>query len=204
MLDFSVVLTALSPYLIALHCKAFKLLLQQAGVPPQQQRPSRPPPAVTASRWVLLSFHKVQRHHCRVLASCRLHPTMSRFHWQDRISDCLRRITALRWRHQRTTVRSVVLAIEITVWFSSRFIICFIFLLDGIALVLQQNRLRWYGHVLRKEDDDWVKKLWSMKLRVQDQEEDQRGPGERLYERTVKHVKWTKWMPLIVVNGGRW
>ena len=29
---------------------------------------------------------------------------------------------------------------------------------------------------------------WSMKLRVQDQEEDQRGPGERLYERTVKHV----------------
>ena len=27
-----------------------------------------------------------------------------------------------------------------------------------------------------------------MKLRVQDQEEDQRGPGERLYEKTVKHV----------------
>ena len=30
--------------------------------------------------------------------------------------------------------------------------------------------------------------VWSMKLRVQDQEEDQRGPGERLYVRTVKHV----------------
>ena len=29
--------------------------------------------------------------------------------------------------------------------------------IDDIALVLQ-NRLRWYGHVLRKEDDDWVKK----------------------------------------------
>jgi len=28
---------------------------------------------------------------------------------------------------------------------------------DDIALVSQQNRLRWYGHVLRK-DDDWVKK----------------------------------------------
>ena len=28
---------------------------------------------------------------------------------------------------------------------------------DDIALILQQNRLRWYGHVLRK-DDDWVKK----------------------------------------------
>ena len=25
---------------------------------------------------------------------------------------------------------------------------------DDIALVLQQNRLRWYGHVLRKDDDD--------------------------------------------------
>jgi len=30
--------------------------------------------------------------------------------------------------------------------------------MDDIALVLQQNRLCWYGHVLRKEDDDWVKK----------------------------------------------
>jgi len=29
--------------------------------------------------------------------------------------------------------------------------------IDYIALVLQQNRLRWYGHVLQK-DDDWVKK----------------------------------------------
>ena len=24
---------------------------------------------------------------------------------------------------------------------------------DDIALILQQNRLRWYGHVLRKDDD---------------------------------------------------
>jgi len=30
--------------------------------------------------------------------------------------------------------------------------------IDDIALVLQQNRLRWYGHVLQKVDDDWVKK----------------------------------------------
>jgi len=26
------------------------------------------------------------------------------------------------------------------------------------VLVLQQSRLRWYGHVLRKEDNDWLKK----------------------------------------------
>jgi len=30
--------------------------------------------------------------------------------------------------------------------------------IDDIALVLQQIRLRWYGYVLRKEDDDCVKK----------------------------------------------
>ena len=30
--------------------------------------------------------------------------------------------------------------------------------IDDIALVMQQNRLRWYGHALRKDDDDWVKK----------------------------------------------
>ena len=29
---------------------------------------------------------------------------------------------------------------------------------DDIALLLQQNRLRWYGHLLLKDDDDWVKK----------------------------------------------
>jgi len=30
--------------------------------------------------------------------------------------------------------------------------------IHDIILILQQNRLRWYGHVLRKEDNDWVKK----------------------------------------------
>jgi len=30
--------------------------------------------------------------------------------------------------------------------------------INDIILILQQNRLRWYGHVLRKEDTDWVKK----------------------------------------------
>ena len=26
------------------------------------------------------------------------------------------------------------------------------------VFVLQQNRSQWYGHVLRKDDNDWVKK----------------------------------------------
>jgi len=38
--------------------------------------------------------------------------------------------------------------------------------IDDIALVLQQNRLCWYGHVLQKEDDDWVKKCMEYEVRV--------------------------------------
>ena len=30
--------------------------------------------------------------------------------------------------------------------------------IDDIILILQRNRLRWYGHVLRQEDTDLVKK----------------------------------------------
>ena len=29
---------------------------------------------------------------------------------------------------------------------------------SDIISVLRQNRLFWYGHVLRKEDNDWMKK----------------------------------------------
>jgi len=53
--------------------------------------------------------------------------------------------------------------------------------LDDIISVLQQNRLRWYGHVLQKEDNDWVKKY--MKWRVPDHEADQRKLGQRLCKR---------------------
>ena len=54
---------------------------------------------------------------------------------------------------------------------------------DDIALVLQQNRLSWYGHVLRKDDDDWVKKCMEHEV-----EGSRPRPGKRLYVRTVKHV----------------
>ena len=36
--------------------------------------------------------------------------------------------------------------------------------LEDIISVLQRNRLRWYGHVLRKEDNDWVKKCMEYKV----------------------------------------
>jgi len=40
--------------------------------------------------------------------------------------------------------------------------------LDDIPVisVLQQNRLRWYGHVLRKEDNDWVKKFMKYEVKA--------------------------------------
>jgi len=34
--------------------------------------------------------------------------------------------------------------------------------IDDMILILQQNRLRLYGHVLRKGDTDWVKKCMSV------------------------------------------
>ena len=36
--------------------------------------------------------------------------------------------------------------------------------IDNIILIVQQNRLRWYGHVLRKQDIDWVKKCVQYKV----------------------------------------
>jgi len=37
--------------------------------------------------------------------------------------------------------------------------------LYDITSVLQQNRLQWYGHVLQKEDNDWVKKCMEYEVR---------------------------------------
>jgi len=36
--------------------------------------------------------------------------------------------------------------------------------LDDIISVLQRNRFRWYGHVLRKHDNDWVKKCMKYEM----------------------------------------
>jgi len=57
--------------------------------------------------------------------------------------------------------------------------------LDDIISVLQRNRLRWYGHVLQKEDNDWVKKCMEMKWRVLGQEVDQRKFREGLWKKRL-------------------
>ena len=60
--------------------------------------------------------------------------------------------------------------------------------LDDIISVLQQNWLRWYGHVLQKEDSGCYRNVWSLKWRVTCQEVDHRRLGQRLCKKTVKQV----------------
>jgi len=78
--------------------------------------------------------------------------------------------------------------------------------IDDIILILQQNRLQWYGHVLRKEDTDWVKKCmeYHTRWRAPDQEVHQRGHGQRLCKKIAKHTIWTGRTLWIVVDGNRW
>ena len=68
---------------------------------------------------------------------------------------------------------------------------------------MQQNRLRWYGHVLQKEDDDWVKKC----MEYEAQGPRPRGRPKRTWREVVRvdcqarkmnkvdatdHCKWRK------------
>jgi len=58
--------------------------------------------------------------------------------------------------------------------------------IDDIILILQQNKLRWYGHVLLKEDTDWVKKC----MEYEEEGSRPRGRPKRSCreEKIVKHA----------------
>ena len=60
--------------------------------------------------------------------------------------------------------------------------------LDDIISVLQRNRLRWYGHVLRREDNDWVKKCMEYEVKGTRPRGRPKKTGERLWKKTVEHV----------------
>jgi len=73
--------------------------------------------------------------------------------------------------------------------------------IDDIMLVLQQNRLRWYRHVLRKEDIDWVKKC--MEYEVEDSRP--RGRPKRTWREVVqKDYQARKLNREDPVDRGRW
>ena len=42
-----------------------------------------------------------------------------------------------------------------------------------ITTGIRSGRLRWYGHVMRKHDEDRAKNVWSLELKAEDQLEDQ-------------------------------
>ena len=52
--------------------------------------------------------------------------------------------------------------------------------IDDIILILHQNRLRYNGHVLQKEDTDWVKESMEYEVECSSQEVDQKGREGRL------------------------
>jgi len=69
---------------------------------------------------------------------------------------------------------------------------------------LQQNRLRWYGHVLRREDDNWVKKCMKHEVEGPRPRGRPKRPWRvRSWRRTVKHANRTRRMLWMVVDGGR-
>jgi len=59
---------------------------------------------------------------------------------------------------------------------------------NTISKQAKANRLRRCGHVLRKEDNDWVKKCMQYEAEGSRSRGNQRGPAERWWKRTVKHV----------------
>jgi len=69
--------------------------------------------------------------------------------------------------------------------------------IDDIAFLLQQNRLHWYGHVLRKDDDDWVKKC--MEYEVEGPRP--RGRPKMTWREVVREDCQAH--KLNIVNGGR-
>ena len=38
----------------------------------------------------------------------------------------------------------------------------------SITTFIRGGRLRWYGHVMRKGDENWVKNVWSIELEDQE------------------------------------
>jgi len=75
--------------------------------------------------------------------------------------------------------------------------------IDDIALVLQQNRPRWYGHVLRKNDDDWVKKCMVYKAEGPRPRRRPKRTWREVVQEDCKTRKLNKEDAMVVVNGER-
>ena len=56
--------------------------------------------------------------------------------------------------------------------------------------VIRRGRLRWYGHVMRKQDEDWVKKCISMEV----DGKKPRGRPKFTWMDTIKRDAWIGWI----------
>ena len=55
---------------------------------------------------------------------------------------------------------------------------------EAIGEVCRRNRLRWFGHVERKDDKDWVKKVTRKELKV-DEDKNPKGRPHKTWRETV-------------------
>jgi len=60
--------------------------------------------------------------------------------------------------------------------------------IDDMILILQQNRLRWYGHVLRKEDTDWVKQCMQYEVEDSTPRRRPKRTWREVVQKIAKHV----------------
>jgi len=73
--------------------------------------------------------------------------------------------------------------------------------IDDIILVLQQNRLQWYGRVLQKEDTDWVKKC----IEYEVESSRPRGRPNRTWREVVqKDCQARKFNREVAMDRSRW
>ena len=61
---------------------------------------------------------------------------------------------------------------------------------EGVMDVIRRGRLRWYGHVMRKQDEDWVKKCISMEV----DGKKPRGRPKFTWMDTIKRDAWIGWI----------
>jgi len=59
---------------------------------------------------------------------------------------------------------------------------------DDIISVLQQNRLRWYGQVLPKEDNSWMKKCMEYEVEGVRPRGRPKKTWREIVEKIVRHV----------------
>ena len=46
----------------------------------------------------------------------------------------------------------------------NKYVPVYVISIEPITTVIRSSRLRWYGHVMRKSDEDWMKKCMEYKV----------------------------------------